>query len=368
MDFITWGIHMAKDMHNKVWDEATLTKLEVFKELVFEWLNIVLKAMEKFENNKEISIYDLCCGCGYDLEKNEGSPLKIIRTLVARKKFNKNLKINIYFNDKDENKIDRLKKIIENNNFDKILLNKNIFINYSSCDVSKYKINKKAYFNLIFLDQYGIEYSQKIDEFMSRGTDILMFISSANIKRFKNMDSFKKYLGSKISTVSFEGMTNYETHKAVAMYFKKMYPKYHIGHFSLVKDNKNTNGLIFFSEHRKGQEKFLEAAWRVDPENGEGNKNLHKDFYKQKDSLFFDEKFPTSKMENYKQDLLEFLKDYKSNTEIKNFSLDMGFLTKHTNKILKDLEANKEIERIGGKEKAFYLNEKEEKIKIRLKR
>ncbi|MGH1600821.1 three-Cys-motif partner protein TcmP [Campylobacter majalis] len=357
---------MAKDMHRKKWDEATLTKLLVFEALVFEWLNIVLEAAKKFNNHKKIAIYDLCCGTGHDADGKEGSPLRIINVLI-KKTLDSNIKINIYLNDKESCKIDKLEKFITKNNIDKKLMSKNVFINFSSCDISEYQLNKDAYFNLIFLDQYGIEHSQKINEFMSKGTDILMFISSANIKRFKDMDSFKKYLGSEISKISFEGMTNYETHKVVAGYFKRMYPKYHIAQFSLVKDNKNTNGLIFFSEHRKGQEKFLEAAWKVDPVNGEGNKNLHNDFDKQEGSLFFDENSPTSKMENYKQDLIDFLKDYKSNTEIKNFSLDMGFLTKHTTSILRELEANKKIERIGGKEKAFYLTEKNEKIQIRFK-
>ncbi|MBR8461447.1 hypothetical protein KDE12_01095 [Campylobacter sp. faydin G-105] len=234
-----------KDMHKKAWDKATLTKLNVFEALLFEWLNIALEATKKFNKNKEIAIYDLCCGTGHDADGKDGSPLRIINVLTK--------------------------------------------------------------------------------------------------------------------------MTNYETHKVVAGYFKKMYPKYHIGQFSLVKDNKNTNGLIFFSEHRKGQEKFLEAAWEVDPANGEGNKNLNNDFYKQEGSLFFDENSPTSKMENYKQDLMEFLKEYRNNIEIKYFSLDMGFLTKHTNAILKKLETNNKIDRIGGKEKAFYLSEENEKMKIRLR-
>lgn len=355
-----------KDIHKKAWDEATLTKLRVFEALVFEWLNIVLEAIKKFNKHKEIAIYDLCCGTGHDIDDKEGSPLKIIN-ILTKKMLDGNIKINVYLNDKENYKIDKLKDFIVKNNIDKKLMNKNVFINFSSCDISEYSLNKNAYFNLIFLDQYGIEHSQKISEFMSKGTDILMFISSANIKRFKDMDSFKKYLGNEIGKISFEGMTNYETHKVVAGYFKQMYPKYYIGQFSLVKDNKNTNGLIFFSEHRKGQEKFLEAAWRVDPINGEGNKNLHNDFDKQEGSLFFDENSHTSKMENYKQDLIEFLKEYRSNVEIKYFSLDMGFLTKHTTPILKELETNKKIERTGGKEKAFYLTEEKEKIQIRFK-
>nr|WP_229204335.1 three-Cys-motif partner protein TcmP [Campylobacter anatolicus] len=353
-------------MHKKAWDKATLTKLNVFEALLFEWLNIALEATKKFNKNKEIAIYDLCCGTGHDAYGKEGSPLRIINVLT-KKKLGSNIKINIHLNDKETYKIDKLKDFIVKNNIDQKLMNKNIFIHFSSLDISRYSLNKNAYFNLIFLDQYGIEHSQKISEFMCKGTDILMFISSANIKRFKDMDSFKKYLGSEISKISFEGMTNYETHKVVAGYFKKMYPKYHIGQFSLVKDNKNTNGLIFFSEHRKGQEKFLKAAWKVDPANGEGNKNLHNDFYKQEGSLFFDENYPTSKMENYKQDLMEFLKEYRNNIEIKYFSLDMGFLTKHTNAILKKLETNNKIDRIGGKDKAFYLSEENEKMKIRLR-
>ena len=275
---------MAKDMHKSKWDNATITKLNVFEQYVNDWLNVTLNYNQDYEAYDTLEIYDLFCGSGFDGTKTErGSPIRILDAVLKRNKKGKTIRI--YFNDKDNNKIEELKQII--NEKYKNLKSENIELYFSSQDVSNYKIDSKKYYKLIFLDEYGIQHINKIKDFLCNGTDILIFISSGHVRRFLGEDSFQKYFDTTlISKKDFEGKSNYETHRVISNYFKKLFPKSYISPFSLIKDNNNINGIIFISNHRKGQEQFLKTAWTIDKDFGEGNKNLDRNITKDKGSLF----------------------------------------------------------------------------------
>ncbi len=356
---------MAKDMHKEEWDSATLTKLEVFEQYIHDWLNVTLNYGRDKKNFETLEIYDLFCGSGFDGTKtHKGSPLRILD--VLRKRDLKGANVKVLFNDNDKKKISELKKCIEQKYRD--LKSKNVDVKFSSVNTQEYAINSKNYYKLIFLDQYGIQHVVKINEFLKGGRDILMFISSGHIRRFMEESSFEKFLDSKnISKSDFEGKSSYETHRVVAEYFKRQFNDSHIAHFSLIKDNANVNGLIFISTHRKGQEQFLKTAWEIDKDFGEGNINIDRDIYRDKKGLFYNEDIPTQKEEEYKNLLLEFLKDKKSNIEIKDFGLDNGFLTKHTKKILKEVKDNLDYEYCDDAKTGFHLDDKKEKVYIKFK-
>lgn len=355
---------MAKDMHAEEWDNATLTKLAVFEQYIHDWLNVTVNYQRGLKFNT-LEIYDLFCGSGYDGTKtHKGSPLRILDAVLARNRKDKTIRI--YFNDNAKNKIEQLQSIVNEQYPD--LESKNIEIKWASIDTKDYKILSKNYYKLIFLDQYGIQHINKIEEFLVKGTDILVFISSGHIRRFLEDKSFKKYLNNEnISQKDFEGKINYETHRVIATYFKKEFSKAYIAPFSLIKDNNNTNGLIFISMHQKGQEQFLKTAWTIDKNFGEGNKNIDGDITRDKGSLFYDKNEASEKEKRYKELLIDFLKEWKSNTDIRSFSLDNGFLTKHTNKILEKLKNDLECEYCKSSKRGFHLNEQDIKVRIRLK-
>lgn len=354
---------MAKDMHKSKWDNATITKLNVFEQYVNDWLNVTLNCNQDYEAYDTLEIYDLFCGSGFDGTKTErGSPIRILDAVLKRNKKGKTIRI--YFNDKYNNKIEELKQII--NEKYKNLKSENIELYFSSQDVSNYKIDSKKYYKLIFLDEYGIQHINKIKDFLCNGTDILIFISSGHVRRFLGEDSFQKYFDTTlISKKDFEGKSNYETHRVISNYFKKLFPKSYISPFSLIKDNNNINGIIFISNHRKGQEQFLKTAWTIDKDFGEGNKNLDRDITKDKGSLFYSNIEPSEKEQKYKTILIDFLKEQRTNIEIKNFGLDNGFLPKHTNKIFKEIQNNLKCEYFNDNEKGFHLYDKKIKVKIR---
>ncbi|WP_163280265.1 three-Cys-motif partner protein TcmP, partial [Campylobacter fetus] len=152
---------MTKDMHKESWDEATRTKLDIFEQYIHEWLNIVLS----IDANKDIEIYDLFCGSGYDGTKTcKGSPLRILDCLMKRNL--KDKKIKIFFNDIEKSKIDELKEIIDKSHEYQKLINKSIEIKYTHVDAKKYEIHSKTYFKFIYLDQYGLEYIMDLEKFI----------------------------------------------------------------------------------------------------------------------------------------------------------------------------------------------------------
>lgn len=353
---------MAKDMHKSKWDNATITKLNVFEQYVNDWLNVTLNFNQDDEVYDTLEIYDLFCGSGFDGTKTErGSPIRILDAVLKRNKKGKTIKI--YFNDRDKNKIDELKQII--NKKYKNLKSENIELHFSSQDVSNYIIDSKKYYKLIFLDEYGIQHINKIKDFLRNGTDILIFISSGHVRRFLGEDSFQKYFDTTlISKKDFEGKSNYETHRVISNYFKKLFLNSYISPFSLIKDNNNINGIIFISNHRKGQEQFLKTAWIIDKDFGEGNRNLDRDITKDKGSLFYSNIEPSEKEQKYKTILIDYLKEYRTNIEIKNFGLDNGFLPKHTNKIFKEIQNNLDCKYYNDAQKGFHLYDKKIKVKI----
>ncbi|TLD81456.1 three-Cys-motif partner protein TcmP [Helicobacter trogontum] len=194
---------MAKDMHKEEWDSATLTKLDVFEQYIDDWLSVTLNYAKDKHVFQTLEVYDLFCGSGYDGTKTyKGSPLRILDAVLKRNCNGK--KIKIYFNDNDENKIKQLESIIIEQYPN--LENKNVEVKYISSDTQSFKLYSNNYYKLIFLDQYGIQHINKVKEFLCKGTDILIFISSGHCRRFLEEESFKKYLDTKyISKEDFEG-------------------------------------------------------------------------------------------------------------------------------------------------------------------
>lgn len=62
---------MAKDMHKSKWDNATITKLNVFEQYVNDWLNVTLNYNQDYEAYDTLEIYDLFCGSGLMEQKQK---------------------------------------------------------------------------------------------------------------------------------------------------------------------------------------------------------------------------------------------------------------------------------------------------------
>lgn len=348
-------------MHQEEWDSATLTKLDIFEQYVHKWLDVVVN--DKKVLCDTVEIYDLFCGTGFDGTKtHKGSPLRIL-DVVAKRNL-KNKKVKLYFNDAKSKKVEKLKAHIQEL-YPHVLDDERISIKYTNCDVMDYKLLSQKYYKLILLDQYGIKHIGKIEEYLKGGVDILLFISSWNVRRFCEDNSFKKYIN--IPKKDFDNKTPYETHRVIVSRLQQYFDKAFVSPFTLLKDNKNINGLVFFSTHPKGQEQFLKTAWKVDENFGEGNCNIEGDYEKDKNSLFYNPDTPSQKLQKFEEDLKTYLEIARNNKEIRQFSYNCGFLTTHAQEILEKIKNNLEIMHYNGSIRGFHLKDKDKKVTIRLK-
>ena len=95
------------DLHSKEFDEATITKLELFEDYAKEWIPTFVMS-----NCTNLWIFDYFAGPGYDKNHIEGSPIRILRQVAAQigNIFRKQTKINICFNEFDEEKYSLLQQ------------------------------------------------------------------------------------------------------------------------------------------------------------------------------------------------------------------------------------------------------------------
>jgi three-Cys-motif partner protein len=386
------SIHnQMKDIHKKAFDEGTEIKLKLFKLYLRQWLPVFIK-----QKVSTIEIYDFFSGPGADIEGKEGSPLIILDELKAHcnELLQKNIRVNLFFNDSDSSKIQQLEQnintklgscafnnqtgickpddpksvcpfSIEHRTEDFSLLFQNIYPGlYRSGKIPR----------LLFIDQYGMKQIPRevfLQLIRLQKTDIIFFVSSMHIRRFRDQPEFKKYLSDK--KIDFEGSTPYQTHRIVFEYYKSLISnekRYYLGQFA-IKKNANIYGVIFGSSHPLGLKKFLDVAWKIDPHTGDANFDIDRDAIRQGQPSFDFEGDGSSnkvkKLVAYERDLIDFLKTGRTNIEVYLFSIDKGISIPKTNEILKSLENKQCLKFTGDKRQrgGFYLDyDHEKRIKI----
>ena len=202
--------------------------------------------------------------------------------------------------------------------------------------------------NLLFLDQFGIK--QITSDIFSaitslRQTDFIFFISSSFISRFKDHESFKKYLDT--SRMKLDESKPLEVHRTVMEYYRSLIPagkEYFLAPFS-IKKGPNIYGLIFGSNHSYGMEKFLKVCWKMDSITGQANFDLDTDKIDlQRPSLFAELNVP-KKLTVFEADLTKAImaQQVQTNHAAYLYGLNNGVLPKHVNDVLKKLEKEKRI-------------------------
>ena len=290
---------MAKDFHNKPFDESTKLKLEIFRKCFREWLPVFINN----QYTEQVSIFDFFAGSGMDSDGTFGSSFILLEEV---KKYCENArkKISFLFNEHNKKNNSELKKNIPNyvancqqqNQCEKCAYDykikeskfKEIFYARNTQEI----LGNKHFGKFILLDQYGfkeIDNDIFLNLIKSPKTDFIFFISSSFIKRFQQHEYTKKYIDTE--QLNFNESQPKECHRIIAKYFQSMIPKdqeYYLHHFTIQKENKgNYYGLIFGTNHTLGMEKFLRVCWKIDPLSGESNCNIDDDF--EKDTLFYDE-------------------------------------------------------------------------------
>ncbi len=345
---------MAKDINKLPYDEATLTKLEIFEQYLLAWLPVFIQS----QYSQRIRICDYCAGSGQDSAGIPGSPLRILRTIEKYRDsiFEKNISVDVVFNEKISDKSDELQKSV-NSCFDYSSWNSKVNI---SCHNEEFQnLFERQYEqlkqqpNLIFIDQYGIkEVTPEIFQMLIdlKQTDFLFFMSSSAMNRFAHTPEFRVHFPDiapeVISSAKYE-----DVHRIMLEYYKskipsgnetKLYP------FTL-KKGANIYGLVFGSKHPLEVEKFLDVAWDKNKINGEANFDIDKDLPKKEATLFDSlpdyERLKTKK-ELFEVELWNFIKsrDKVTNKDIYYFTLDQGHPKSHARECIMQLKKEGKVE------------------------
>lgn len=339
-------------MQNKNAKKNLLSHSEAKVRLLGEYLKRYLNIISNDGYTERIKIYDLFCGEGVYDNNGEGSPLVILRAVkdmhfinVARSE--KFPKIDCQFNDLDETKVDKVKKIVSEKSlyysqFGALEYTSNNYEDEIKRIIQLPKSKKSKAF--IFIDPYGyrnIKASDIKNLLQKKDSEVLLFLPTQFMYRFDTN-------GTPEALIDFiEELTDYKSWKetdpnSVWKYINQLKesfrtflgPSYFVDTFTIKKDPSTVFCLFFFSCHIKGFEKMLEAKWEIDTEQGKGWT-----FTNNQPSLF-----ELQKTNSLEEKLKFFLRSKRSNGEIYEFTLRLGFLTKHTNEIFFNWQKNGNLE------------------------
>jgi three-Cys-motif partner protein len=331
----------TNDFYTK-FDDSTTIKLSILEKYVGGWLPVFLKQKKDY-----IYILDFFAGPGYDSESNPGSPIRILKQIVNhRSNFSHNTKVSLFLNDNGEENVDKLKKncndfIIQNS------LSDIVDIKYYSEDFEnifdKLKNEIGNYPSLVFMDQFGVKYSNYINEFEKFDrTDFLLFVSSSSLRRFAETPEFKNALKLNKDEIEKFKNTSYKLiHEATIQFLKerlspssllKLYP------FSLKKGS-NIYGLIFGSKHILAADKFLRIVWKINPDNGSANYDIYNDEEKKQLNLFpelLDKTTVQIFQEEFKRGILN--GGIETNEDAYYYKIEKGHIPQHAVEVLRSLK------------------------------
>jgi three-Cys-motif partner protein len=338
---------MGLNLFRKQFDEGTIDKLEIFEDYFKEWLPVFLVRKEIIW--KEIQIFDLFAGEGMDLNGEAGSPIRALKVLNENLALIKSsgVKIRFIINEYDKEKyktlLENLSSVTIPSFYDLECHNDDFIVIFN-----KYYESMKKTANFLFLDQNGIK--QITEDVFSKlinlnQTDFLFFISSSYIKRFSEVEEFKKYL--QITKQDLDGKSYYHIHRVVLAYYRSIIPKdkkYYLAPFSIKKPS-GIYGLIFGTNHTLGIEKFLSVCWKHDKLRGEANFDIDNEKIIHEQPSLFEEYNIPSKRQLFEESLITKLITgiLKTDLDVYLFTLEEGFLVKDANKILKQLEKENKI-------------------------
>ncbi len=359
------------DFHSKGFDDATKVKLDIFRGYVREWLSVFM-TRPKYANEDfqaKLSIFDFFSGPGYDSNKNPGSPIIITDEISSycrsREDFRAAIQCDLFFNDTNEDHITSLKQNIEliacgkpcckyhysSEHFREI---------FQKC-LPILKDSNSA--KLVIMDQFGVkEVTPNILKFLAacNKTDVLFFISSSFVKRFIETPE----IGSKFNLdISVVKNAEYNAiHRLMCNHFRDEInsENYYLAPFSL-KKGANIYGIIFGSSSLYGLGKFLQVCWNIDGQTGEANYSIEDEKYWHGQQSLFPEENSIKKIDLFKNELLDFFTEAKTNIETYRFALLKGFPPTKANEILRELQSDNLIEtktiseNIPGRKSSFYL-------------
>jgi three-Cys-motif partner protein len=356
---------MSKRKSQLVMLDHSKAKILLLQKYLEKYLNIITND----GHTKKVYVFDLFCGEGIYENEGEGSPIAILKTLkdlhfINKAKNKEIIKVDLYFNDKDEFKIEKLKSIVA----DKKLHYKDFGnINYRSKDykqilegLSSYIQNFKNEKAFVFIDPYGykeIRASEIKKLLQSKKSEVLLFLPTQFMYRFNEKGTPEALIEILSELVDLKDWRPNSSVYAFINQFKDALKKYlgndyFVDTFTIEKDEATVFCLFFFSSHIRGFEKMLETKWQIDDDEGKGWS------YEKTGDLF-----TSLKTNILEQKLIELLSSNQTvyNGDIYMVTLKSGFLPKHTVEIFSNMQNQNKMEVISTdsskiRKGAFYIS------------
>jgi three-Cys-motif partner protein len=329
--------------HDKPFDEATLTKLQLFELYAREWLPVFLSKAVR----AEIHLFDFFAGPGTDSVGVCGSPLRLLKqvrdyTDLAR---TSGVSVHVHLFDEDATKIASLERNIDASglrlptvHFEVRTLPFAQALQQSWPTIANPRAAK-----LLLMDQFGIDHvtPEVFVQLASAPTcDFLFFVSSATYYRFQNHPAIKQ----KITRPD----DHYQAHIAVLDFYRRLLPvgqRFYLSPFSLRK-GANIYGVVFGSAHPLGMDKFLQVAWAQDEINGEADFDINRENIRADQMLLPIPGFRPSKVSAFEADLEQRLRGglLTDEADVIQVCFDHGVRRQHAETVLKKLKAEGVIE------------------------
>lgn len=316
----------------------TEAKLQFYVRYLDRYLRILLLTPYV----EQINIYDLFCGAGLYEDGKSGSAIRALETIeAANSEVNGSAQINLLLNDIDKSKIDTLKAAVDASLKLRAIVQPKFWVAEAEELFAKLPVrfskqsNRER--NLVFVDPYGYKTVSwhSVAELMVCGrTEVMIFLPIMNIYRFlsKTTDEMPdasilplirlvEELGLHIDKISSERELIDHIEQALAFdktILSASYPiRNSVGHYYAV---------FFITKNMLGLEKIVEVKWELDEAGGEQfNNSPQNDFLIELD-----------KQDRLQASLQRFISEQtRTNTEIYEYVLKLGFLPKHANAFLR---------------------------------
>lgn len=337
------------NLHDKPFDETTLTKLKLFEDYAQSWIPTFV--MQRYV--KEIHIYDFFAGTGYDLNDVAGSPIRLIDKIIEQSEniLKNRIKVVLHINEFEKTKFILLEKSCREKLEQEQSLGNLLKLEFYNEDFEVLFPRLipliEEYPSLVYLDQNGIkflsnDYLKKLEQ--TKQTDFLYFTSSSYIKRFGELPEFKKHL-SFLDLNSLKECSYNMVHRNLTEQLRKnISPKSNLQLYPFtLKKNKNIYGVIFGASHLRAVDKFLSLTWKYNGLNGDANFDIDEESKKDQLDLFEGKRL--SKIEVFKQLVSDKIIDgtIKTNKELLNFVYENGHIGRHADESLRELKRQKII-------------------------
>lgn len=319
--------------HEKAFDDHTIQKLELFEEYARQWLPVFISQRSRW---KAIEIYDLFAGPGTDAAGTPGSPLRL---LAVAAEYSEQLArarrpVRFWFNDADRGKAERLQQATAARSGPGVQVTVTAAPFSEILPKLRGRLNVQDVPKLVLLDQFGVNaVNEQVFRMLAnaRLCDFLFFIAASTLHRFREDPAIQL----KIPELSDHHRV---VDAVVDLYRSWAPPGYFVGSFSL-RHIGNVYGVIFGTGHPLGIEKFLQVAWKKDPDNGRAAFDIMRTGAPLGMPLL--PGFQTSRKDAFDAELRKALKTrtLRDENDVFRFCVDRQMLGKHCKEVVNALRA-----------------------------